>query len=143
MIHVVHRFRTTQISQLVLHPSTQQSYILNLVCTFINSHVSCDFITKWDWEAWRLHYSHQNTPIHFTFIVFFQFNNIKTITNLNSLIHAIKHINPLLQIHTHFLQIKNPSLILYNSFIKAYSKFHHFHKAIKLYHAILTSGLKP
>lgn len=84
----------------------------------------------------------QNIQIHFTLVMFFQFNIITTITALK-LINSCKHINPLLQIHTHFLQIKNPSLILYNSFIKAYSKFHHFHKAINLYHTILKIGLKP
>ncbi|XP_061374414.1 pentatricopeptide repeat-containing protein At2g39620 [Gastrolobium bilobum] len=59
------------------------------------------------------------------------------------LLRSCKHLNPLLQIHARFNSITNPSLILWNSMIRAYSRLHQFQKAINLYHRMLEMGLEP
>ncbi|XP_027349912.1 pentatricopeptide repeat-containing protein At2g39620 [Abrus precatorius] len=67
------------------------------------------------------------------------------------LLSSCKHLNPLLQIHARLLvsglqqlnSITNPSLILWNSMIRAYSRIHLFQKAIYLYHRMLEMGLEP
>ncbi|KAK7394231.1 hypothetical protein VNO78_14753 [Psophocarpus tetragonolobus] len=71
------------------------------------------------------------------------------------LLRSCKYLNPLLQIHARFLvsgvqqctlapnSIINPSLILWNSMIRAYSRLHLFKEALKLYHQMLDIGLEP
>ncbi|KAL2329611.1 hypothetical protein Fmac_017192 [Flemingia macrophylla] len=71
------------------------------------------------------------------------------------LLRSCKYLNPLLQIHAHLLvsglqqctlpphSISNPSLILWNSLIRAYSRVHLFQGAIKLYHRMFDMGLEP
>ncbi|CAJ1840481.1 unnamed protein product [Sphenostylis stenocarpa] len=71
-------------------------------------------------------------------------------------LRSCKHLNPLLQIQARLIvseqctlarstpkSIPNPSLILWNSLIRAYSRLHLFQEAIKLYHRMLYIGLEP
>ncbi|XP_027926887.1 pentatricopeptide repeat-containing protein At2g39620 [Vigna unguiculata] len=72
------------------------------------------------------------------------------------LLRSCKHLNPLFQIHARLIvteqctltqstpkSITNPSLVLWNSLIRAYSRLRLFQEAIKLYHTMLCVGLEP
>ncbi|KAK7340864.1 hypothetical protein VNO77_21580 [Canavalia gladiata] len=67
------------------------------------------------------------------------------------LLRSCKHFNPLLQIHARLLVsglqqlnfMTSPSLILWNSMIRAYSRLHLFQEAVNLYHRMLDIGLQP
>ncbi|KAK7295699.1 hypothetical protein RJT34_18610 [Clitoria ternatea] len=74
------------------------------------------------------------------------------------LLRSCKHLNPLLQIHARLLvsglqqctfnqpllnSVTDPSSILWNSMIRAYSRIHLFHQVINLYHIMLDIGLEP
>ncbi|KHN13884.1 Pentatricopeptide repeat-containing protein [Glycine soja] len=68
------------------------------------------------------------------------------------LLRSCKYLNPLLQIHARLIvqqctlapnSITNPSLILWNSLIRAYSRLHLFQEAIKSYQTMSYMGLEP
>ncbi|RDX80066.1 Pentatricopeptide repeat-containing protein, partial [Mucuna pruriens] len=71
------------------------------------------------------------------------------------LLHSCKYVNPLLQIHARLLvsglqqctlppnSITHPSLVLWNSMIRAYCRLHLFQEAINLYHRMFDMGLEP
>ncbi|XP_057436404.1 pentatricopeptide repeat-containing protein At2g39620 [Lotus japonicus] len=59
------------------------------------------------------------------------------------LINSYSFINQCTLAQSTFNSITTPSLILWNSMIRAYSRLHQFQKAMNLYHRMLEMGLEP
>lgn len=62
---------------------------------------------------------------------------------ISHLINSYPSFNKCSLARSTFDSVENPSVILWNSIIRAYSRSNHFHEALKMYRSMLEKGIEP